>query len=369
MHEGRGDLQLDGAVQSVAYVPPPVICERLQSIIMREGGEWTRLSREEPVEYALPTHASQELREFFALTSSASASDLFLARLPGGRVFGAGAVLSADGRSIARDVSVDFGKPLSEHWLTGYKKIRPPKPLSGRVAVAATALGSGYAHWLLEELPRLLSLDTSDCDHVIAHGIPSFTRDALDRSGAAAKLLEPARYSHFQCEQLIVPGLIGEPGYPIPEVSRRLRKFTAGIGKSGSGLGERLYLSREKSRRRRVTNETELWDWLAARGFVKVHVEELSWAEQIAAFRDAKVIVAPHGAALANGVFCSGGTRIVEIFNRSYVNGCYWRLAAIQGLDYRPIVREGPPPLQHRLDCNVLDIIADISLIAAAISS
>ena len=235
--------------------------------------------------------------------------------------------------------------------------------------MVATALGSGYAHWLLEELPRLIDLDTSHCEHLIAHGIPPFTREALNRSGVATKLLEPARYSHFQCEQLIVPSLIGQPGYPIPRVSRRLQEFTAGIGRNGSRFGERLYLSREKSRRRRVINETELWEWLAARDFVKVHVEELSWTEQIAVFRAARVMVAPHGAALANSVFCSGGTKIVEIFNRSYVNGCYWRLAAIQGLDYRPIVREGPPPLQHRLDCNVLDIIADISLIAAAISS
>lgn len=369
MHEDTSELQLDAVVQSVAYVPPPVVCEKLHSIIAREGGEWTLRSQEEPVEYALPTHASSELREFFALDSTAPAADIFVARLPGGRVFGAGAVLSADGKSIARDVSVDFGKPFHAHWLKGFKKIRTPVSLGGRIAVVATALGSGYAHWLLEELPRLISLGTADCEHVIAHGIPAFTREALERTNVAAKLLEPARYSHFECEHLIVPSLIGQPGYPIPAVSRRLREFTASVAQSNAGFGERLYVSREISRRRRLLNEAELWAELSARGFAKVHVEELSWPQQIAAFRDAKVIVAPHGAALANCVFCAGGTKVVEIFNRSYVNGCYWRLASVQGLDYRAVVARGSQRLEHRLDCNALDMSVDMIQMIEAITA
>jgi capsular polysaccharide biosynthesis protein len=204
---------------------------------------------------------------------------------------------------------------------------------------------------------------------VIAHGIPAFTRDALERSGVAAKLLEPARYSHFQCEQLIVPSLIGQPGYPIPAVSRRLQEFTAGMAEGSSGFGERLYLSREKSRRRRLTNEAELWAALSTRGFTKVHVEALSWPQQIAAFRDAKVVVAPHGAALANCVFCRPGAQVVEIFNRSYVNGCYWRLASVQGLDYRAVVANGSQPLEHRLEGNALDMSIDMNSLVKAISA
>jgi hypothetical protein len=58
----------------------------------------------------------------------------------------------------------------------------------------------------------------------------------------------------------------------------------------------------------------------------------------------------------------------VEFFNRSYVNGCYWRLAAIQGLDYRPIVGAGPEPLALELSANPLDVRVEIGDLIAAVA-
>ena len=47
------------------------------------------------------------------------------------------------------------------------------------------------------------------------------------------------------------------------------------------------------------------------------------------------MIVAPHGAALANIVFCKPGTRVVEISTRSGYRDWYWQLAAVAGLSYK----------------------------------
>jgi capsular polysaccharide biosynthesis protein len=117
-----------------------------------------------------------------------------------------------------------------------------------------------------------------------------------------------------------------------------------------------------------VTNEDELWPWLKSRGFVKVSCEDLTWGEQIAVFRHAKVIVSAHGAALANLVFCARGTKVVELFNRSYVNGYYWRLASIKSLDYRPVAAQGPERLSVDLKENRLDLMADLGEIAKSLS-
>jgi capsular polysaccharide biosynthesis protein len=51
-------------------------------------------------------------------------------------------------------------------------------------------------------------------------------------------------------------------------------------------------------------------------------------------FAGASVIVAPHGAALANIVFCKPGTRVVEISTRAGYRDWYWQLAAVAGLSY-----------------------------------
>ena len=79
------------------------------------------------------------------------------------------------------------------------------------------------------------------------------------------------------------------------------------------------------------------------------------------------VVVAPHGAGLANLVFCEAGTRVVEFFNRAYVNGNFWRLAALRGLDYRPVVAAGAEPLAQIAAQGREDIVVDVSAVMRAV--
>lgn len=337
-------------------------------MVVRAAGSWEPQPGDVEVAYELPAGGSAELRAFWAQSAGVTFTGDFIAQLPGGRVFGSGVVLSSDGRSIARDVSVDFGRPFHEHWLLSYQKIRPPVTLPGVTAVVATTLGAGYSHWLLEELPRLLVLRGRAFERLIAHATSAFSQAALDRLGLTATVVEARRYSNFACEQLVVPSLVGQAGFPTRKVGELLHDFTADIGRAtGAHLPERIYVSRDKARRRRVVNEVDVGARLEARGFTKVCLEDLSWSEQIELFRKAKVIVAPHGAGLANLVFCQPGTRVIEFFHRSYVNGCYWRLASIRGLDYRPIVPPGPEPLDVQLAANRCDLVADVAQVEHAV--
>ena len=344
-------------------VSPPATCEHLEKIIARHGGSLQFRADETRVEYPLPVHASAEIREFLRAQSVINFEPAFVARLPGGRVFGSGNVLSPDGHALARDVSPDFGKSFEDHWLLAYKKIRPPVAVPGTTAVIATTLGVGYSHWLLDELPRLLTLNPGDGETLIAHAANAYNREAFALRGFPGRVIEAKREAHFSCEQLIVPSL----GRLLPATIRALGEFAAPMIGREAGFGERLYISRERARRRRVANEPELWTQLAARGFVKLHLEELTWTQQINAFRAAKIVVAPHGAGLANLIFCEPGTKVVELFNRSYVNGCYWQLAALQDLDYRPVAPRAGEPLAQRLNGNRVDIAVDVAQVIAAL--
>ena len=347
---------------AVSYEPPPAACERLGAIVARFGGEITPSgSRGGRLDYPLPADGSNEVREFLKRRASVTLDAGYLARLPGGRVFGSGNILSPDGRMIARDVSEDFGKPFSDHWLLTYPRIRAPLWVVGKTAVIATTLGAGYSHWLLEELPRLLSAGWGDCDALIANARAPFAQEALKYSGYLGAVLPVKRDRHLQCEQLLVPGLPGPAGYPTSEVVRLVTAFAASLcgGETAVAPSERIYVSRAKARRRRLSNEDALWPHLEARGFRKLFLEEMPWVEQIAAFRAARVVVAPHGAGLANLVFCEAGARVVEIFNRAYVNPCFWRLAALKGLDYRAVVARGDQPLDQALHANREDIEVD----------
>lgn len=351
------------------YLPPPQRCEPLASLVARFGGTFELRASAESIEYQLPMRATPEIRAFWQTESTAESSAEFTARLPNGRVFGAGSVLAPDGTSIARDVSLDFGKPPESHWLLTYGKIPPPRSLSGTTAVIATTLGSGYGHWLLDELPRLLTLPRNQAQTLIAHARHPFSRVALDHWGWTGTVVYPERDAHFQCEDLLVPSLRGTVIQPTRRGLDLVTDFTSAFPPSRSGHGERIYLTRETARRRQVTNESELWSTLQGAGFSKLQLEHLTWAEQIDAFRQAKVIVSPHGAGLANLVFCRPGTRVVELFNRSYVHGCYWRVASLQQLDYWPVVGISSEPLGQASPCNRLAIHADLSQVRAALNA
>lgn len=100
----------------------------------------------------------------------------------------------------------------------------------------------------------------------------------------------------------------------------------------------RLLVSRVDSPWRRLGNEAEVAAVLAPLGFEVIVPGRLAFADQIAAFRDATHVVAPHGAGLANILFCAPGTQVLEVFHPHYGTWAYAMLNASLGLRYASMV-------------------------------
>ena len=350
-----------------AKVSPPARCVTLAEVVAHEGGVFRHRESGGIVEYPLPSHATPELREYFGTLATARSEEDALAELPAGRIYGAGAVISSDGALLARDVSGDHGSPAESHWLLGSNRMKQPRPVTGSTAVVAVNLGDGYAHWLLEELPRLLTVPVGCVDNLLVHVDSGLSCDALRLRGGVERVIGVKREQHLACSPLLVPGLVAAPAAPAPRTLRLIDEFTESLGRKPSSSGERVYFTREKAGRRQVTDEAALWGLLEANNFKKVILEELTWDEQIAVCRSARVVVAPHGAGLANIVFCLPGTRVIEILSRQYCNPGYWRLAVLRGLDYRPVVAAGNSPLGEDRRANRADILVDIGQVRSAI--
>ena len=79
---------------------------------------------------------------------------------------------------------------------------------------------------------------------------------------------------------------------------------------------------------------------LARLGFELVTFESMSVFEQAALMAEAEIVLAPHGAGLANLVFCSPGSKVIELFSPSYVNVCYWILSNQCNLKYYYLMGE-----------------------------
>ncbi len=56
--------------------------------------------------------------------------------------------------------------------------------------------------------------------------------------------------------------------------------------------------------------------------------------QQIALFKNARIIVGAHGAGLANMAFCQPSTVVLELMQSTYLNACMNRIAQARGLDY-----------------------------------
>lgn len=355
------------AIVPFRYIDRPTKCEKTEEIISRFRGSIAYQPHSGQIEYALPQHASSEVIKFFSQFTPLTFEREYVAQLANGRVFGEGVVIAPDGKSIARDVSVDYGKPFETHYVMNGEKMRRPTRVRGVAKVIATCGGYNYYHWLFDELPRLL-ISREECDIIIGRSTTQYNRDALRLLGFAGDVLQPSDALHVQCDELIIPSLVGISGNPTPKHARIINAFVEPLLEGPSLFGEKLYISRAKAVARRVSNDEELWSELRDRGFRKVVLEETTWKEQINAFRGAKVIVAPHGAGLANIVFCNPGTKVVEFFSRSYMHWCFWQLAAARGLDYRPVVALSDEPLSQIMSKCGVDIAAPVGEIVRALS-
>jgi Glycosyltransferase 61 len=91
----------------------------------------------------------------------------------------------------------------------------------------------------------------------------------------------------------------------------------------------RIFVSRrvgERGALRLIENEAELWARLSDLGFCRYFLEDLSISEQIDLFYDAEVVVAAHGAGLANLIF-SKEIDIIELHAGQMVIPTYYYLS------------------------------------------
>jgi tetratricopeptide (TPR) repeat protein/capsular polysaccharide biosynthesis protein len=248
------------------------------------------------------------------------------------------AILTPD-HSLLADLSEDYpGKlPGCQHVHADRhrifsEKMAAPEPIRGRVAALAGLSGHNYFHWMVDILPRLellrqsgIAWDTIDWFWINNIDQP-FQQQTLAALGIPLeKVLVSDRHPFIQADFLIVPSFAGHLGWSEPWAIEFLRQtFLPVAASSHIDLPKRIYISRTQAHHRLVLNEAAVLQQLLPLGFVSVTLENLSFAEQVALFAQADVIIAPHGGGLTNILFCRPGTTIVELVAPSYIRHYYW---------------------------------------------
>jgi capsular polysaccharide biosynthesis protein len=113
---------------------------------------------------------------------------------------------------------------------------------------------------------------------------------------------------------------------------RAFRDRVAALHPAPTGPRQRLYVQRR--RLRDVPPRPELDRFLATHDFTPVILEDLTPEAQIRLFQNADTVIAPHGAGLANLLFCPPGTRVLEISPSCEFRPFFWMIAEKLGLPY-----------------------------------
>lgn len=299
----------------------------------------------------------------------------FVAVLPNGRAWAdvvTTAVITSENKLVA-----DISMGCAELVITS-DKLPPAEHVDGNVAfLSARWGGAAYFHWMFDVITRFDLLQRSG----LIETIDKFVVNASDSSYQAEtleilgipqdKLLESRCNLHITAEQLIVPSISYDGSGAVSKWKCEYLKKTFLNEKQplNKDYSERIYITRQQASYRRIVNDEEVIKYLEKFGFRSVKLETMSIAEQASCLAAAKVVVAPHGGGLTNLVFCSPGTKVIEIFSPLYVPHCYWMISNLCGLEHYyligDLVDEGTPtkPLHKnmRLDLNSLEKLLTIA--------
>ena len=225
-----------------------------------------------------------------------------------------------------------------------------PKEHMTEAISGVTDWADNYFHWMTEVLPRLVAMHRFKPDVQVLLtekvGGLSFVSDSLNLLKISFRILPTGR------------GLLVDKLYSciVPHVGQfnqyllsAFRSDVIGLLSSDRLISpiRKLYISRSSARRRKVTNEDELWHALQIHGFEKVELEKLAWKDQVRLFREAVMVISNHGAGLSNIMFMPADSKVIELKSSKNDYWCYYSLARVCHLQYAYLLCK-PSEINHR---------------------
>ncbi|MFL6156314.1 MAG: glycosyltransferase family 61 protein [Marmoricola sp.] len=331
----------------------------------RDGGTFTLARPEEVLHRARPVGVPERYWCFEeALTETVPRVGVL--ELANGRVLQPHSVVVTEQNRWLWEQCWYFGttKPR-QHPMYLHPFLPDPVEVDGRLGVLATRGDANYYHFMHDVLPRIAVLEQAGVERPDRWYVPHstrFQRELLELWGIGEdEIVNSDEVRHVRARTLVVPGVASTIERNPPWVSQLLRDrlVPAGLDRVP---GRNLYLARRAGLHNRcVLNEAEVLALLEPLGFEVVDPGDLSVAEQIRTFAEADVVVAPHGAALANIPFFSPGASLLELFPSGSMVADYWKMTCgVTGLEYQYLSGAGPAAGISRGEFVVADITVDL---------
>jgi hypothetical protein len=219
-----------------------------------------------------------------------------------------------------------------------------------------------YFHWLMQYLPILRIAEQthplSNIDQFILKGpVKAFQLESLAEFGIPAHKVRciSAEQSVLAENMLLTTIPCGNFSYSSWAI--QLLRELAPHNQQKSGP---VYLDRPAPNNRRIVNSEEVLSVLAGYGAKSFDCSKLSFREQINLASSTPLLIGVHGASLANCVFSSPGTTMLEIIPRNYTPPYFSALTSTCGLQHLKLLGSEPGPLPGNIPIYDADIIVPI---------
>ncbi len=276
----------------------------------------------------------------------------FVAELPNASIVGPrGAVVSQEGK-IAAD---SLKRPARHHEIHAHlggtvlslsylrSRFRPHRIQAGSEYDTVAVLHrkssvKNFYHWVIERLLALRGIcryqseTSSEVTILISPNAPPFVPKIIEKVGFDREQIEYYRGGPVFAETVVLPSW--------PELTATsmewLRDSVVDSVESSKTNQDYLYISRQRTQRRRVTNFDEIEPILKRYEFKQIFLEDLSLEEEINYIRSARGIASPHGAGLTSMIWADN-IDILEIFNGVIIPPFYL-MANLLGHHYESIL-------------------------------
>jgi Glycosyltransferase 61 len=230
-------------------------------------------------------------------------------------------VISKEGYQIAL-VSNNKVNTQKEHTLFQELYIPGPDKFSNIGLLLSTSDDNNYYHCLFQIAPKIWTLEKygyniSNIQHFFLElSKYPFQKEILSVLNISRdKIVDLGHYKHIEAEQLLLTPAFEKPE---PWICERIRMLFLNSAVKNINSPRKIYLSRKWARFRKLLNEKEFIESISKFDFEIVCTEGMSIEQQAALFHGAETVIAPHGAGLANIVFCQRNAVIIELRAKSH---------------------------------------------------
>lgn len=224
---------------------------------------------------------------------------------------------------------------LGTKWLQGHGNLLKRNPQTATfdgILWPWESWYSNYFHWLIRILPKLRAAVDLGLHHQLV--VPDCILESDVRRQSALAIGLDLR----DIPRIEAPALSARTAtfFHAPDLSSRwiqALRAAAWHGKPAAPF-RKLYISRSRAGRRKISNEAALLRLLDGLGYETIVPDQLTFTQQVQCFSEASVVLGPHGAGLANILFAPPPARVVEIADAAFPNPEYYDLATACGHDY-----------------------------------